>query len=94
MDLYIWNLVIDGKWPNGCLFGVGSLVGNYRPGGNRISFKRVTDGEGLSRLQQLTPQMMEIVRQLTLIEARHEAAECEAAINAQMEEMKKRQIEM
>lgn len=100
VDMYIWSLVTGGKGRNGCFFGVGPLAGNYRTG-DRTLFDRVASGEGTSRPTQLTPEMMETVRQLALTEARRETAEREAALNereaavkAELEEMKKRQLDM
>jgi hypothetical protein len=93
VDMYIWSLVTGGKGRNGCFFGVGPLAGNYRTG-DRTLFDRVASGEGTSRPTQLTPEMMETVRQLALTEARRETAEREAALKAELEEMKKRQHDM
>ncbi|KAI5407565.1 hypothetical protein KIW84_053715 [Lathyrus oleraceus] len=62
--------------------------------GDRTLFNRVASGEGTSRPTQLTPEMMETVRQLALTEARRETAEREAALKAELEEMKKRQHDM
>lgn len=41
---------------------------------DRTLFQRVRDGEEMSHPPQLTPEMLEIIRQLTLIEARRESA--------------------
>ncbi|KAI5419303.1 hypothetical protein KIW84_043466 [Lathyrus oleraceus] len=84
----IWSLVTGGKGRNGCFFGVGPLADNYRTR-DRTLFDRVASGEGTSRPTQLTHEMMETVRQLALTEARRETAEREAALKAELEEMKK-----
>lgn len=93
VGMYIWSLATRGKGRNGCFFGVGPLAGNYRTG-DRTLFNRVSDGEGTSRPTQLTPEMMETVRQLALTEARRETAEREAALKTELEAMKKRQLDM
>ncbi|XP_058724947.1 uncharacterized protein LOC131596337 [Vicia villosa] len=100
VDFYIWNEVIGGKGRNGCFFGGGSMAGCLRSG-DRNLFERVRDGEGTSRPAQLSPQMMEIIRQLAISEARRESEQREMALKAQLEEqqrqieaMTKRQAEM
>ncbi|XP_058766979.1 uncharacterized protein LOC131640615 [Vicia villosa] len=85
VDFYIWSEVVDGKGPNGCFFGAGNLAGSLRSG-DRNLFQRVRDGEGSSRPTQLTPQVMETIRQLALTEARRELAQREAELKAQMDE--------
>lgn len=52
-------------------FGVGSLIGNCRLCDMTL-FEKVTDGEGMSRPQKLTPQMMKTVRKLAITEARQQ----------------------
>ncbi|XP_058753251.1 uncharacterized protein LOC131626449 [Vicia villosa] len=93
VDFYIWNKVIGGKGPNGCFFGGGNLAGSLGSG-DRNLFQRVRDGEGSSRPTQLTPQIMETIRQLALTEAELKAQmdEREAALKAQVEGQQ-RQIE-
>ncbi|XP_058726403.1 uncharacterized protein LOC131597744 [Vicia villosa] len=100
VDFYIWNEVIGGKGPNGCFFGGGSMAGCLRSG-DRNLFERVRDGEGTSRPSQLSPQMIETIRQLAVSEARRESEQREMALKAQLEEqqrqieaMTKRQAEM
>ena len=90
MDLYIWTLSSGGKGENGCFFGLGSLASEYRKG-DRTLFQRLEDGEVGSRPPELTPEMLETVRQLALSEARGEAEAREAALKAEMEEMRNRQ---
>ncbi|XP_058765319.1 uncharacterized protein LOC131638793 [Vicia villosa] len=82
--------LVGGKEPNGCFFGGGNLAGNLRSG-DRTLFERVRDGEGSSRPAQLSPQVMETIRQLALTEARRESEQREAALKAQMDEKAQRQ---
>ncbi|KAI5438139.1 hypothetical protein KIW84_024038 [Lathyrus oleraceus] len=91
VDFYIWGLVNGGKGPNECFFGAGSLDDNLRKG-DRALFQRVRDGEETSHPPQLTPGMLEIVRQLALTEVRRELAQRETALKIQME-AQQRQIE-
>lgn len=57
-------------------------------------FEGVADWEGSSHPPELIPDMMETVRQQTLIEVRWEMAESEVELKAKLEEMKKRQFDM
>lgn len=66
MDLYIWSLENGRKRPNVYFFGVVSLADNYRKW-DRILFERVANGKGMPRPPQLTPEMMDTVRQLALL---------------------------
>ena len=83
VDFYIWSQVVGGKGPNGCFFGGGNLAGTLRSG-DRNLYQRAADGEGGSRQTNLTPDQLELVRQL----ARRESEEREAALKAQMEAMR------
>ena len=88
VDFYIWDLSTGGKGPNGCLFGAGSLAGGIRKG-DRTLFQRVRDGEGTSNPPQLSPEIMETIRQLALSEARRESEQREASLKAQLEEQQR-----
>lgn len=81
-------------------FGVGSLTGNLRKR-DKTLFQRVRDGEETSHPPHLTPEMLEIVRQLVLTETRRELTQRKATPKAQMETqqcqieaMTKRQADM
>ncbi|XP_058733614.1 uncharacterized protein LOC131605254 [Vicia villosa] len=100
VDFHIWNEVIGGKGSNGCFFGGGSMAGCLRSG-DRNLFERVRDGEGSSRPTQLSPKMMETIRQLAVSETRRESEQHEMTLKTQLEEqqrkieaMTKKQAEM
>ena len=80
VDFYILSQVVKGKGPNRCFFGGGHLAGTLRSR-DRNLYQRTADGEGGSRQINLTPDQLELVRQL----ARRESEDREAALKAQMD---------
>ena len=95
VDFYIWSQVVGGKGPNGCFFGGGNLAGTLRSG-DRNLYQRAADGEGGSRQTNLTPDQLELVRQLARRESEDREAALKAQMDAQMEAMRgehNRQIE-
>ena len=97
VDFYIWNQVVEGKWPNGCFLGGGNLADDLRFSDRNMS-QRVRDGEAESCQPNLIRAQVEIVRQLALSEARREMEAQMATMRQEQEQqleiMRKRQSDM
>ena len=84
-----WYDTAGGKKKNGRVYGAGGYAKTIKRR-DRCFRMRLADGEGTSAQPILTAEMLETVRNL----ANTEAAQQVAARNAEIEEMKKKQLEM